>query len=45
MQDLDKFNYLEVMITTDGGIGGEVVHRMLEGRNIWGTLENCGKKT
>ena len=29
-----KFNYLGVMIRTDGGMGEEVANRVLEGRNV-----------
>ena len=32
VQEVDKFNYLGVMISTDGGMGEEVAHRVLEGR-------------
>ena len=38
MQEVNKFNYLEVMIITDGGMGEEVAHRVPEGRKIWGTM-------
>ena len=38
MQQMDKFNYLGLMISTDGGMEEEVGHRVLEGRKIWGTL-------
>ena len=34
MQEVDKFNYLRVMISTDGGMGEEVAHRVLEGRKV-----------
>ena len=36
---MDKFNYLGVMISTDVGMGDEVVHRVLERRKIWETME------
>ena len=36
---MDKFKYLGVMISTDGGMGEEVAHRILEGRKVWGTME------
>ena len=32
MQEVDKFNYLGVMISTDHVMGEEVAHRVLEGR-------------
>ena len=35
-QEVDKFNYLGIMISTDGGMGEEVAHRVLEGKNAWG---------
>ena len=31
IQEVDKFNYLGLMISTDGGTGEEGVHRMVEG--------------
>ena len=39
MQEVDKFNYLGVMISTDGGVGEEVAKRVLEGR--W---QSCGRR-
>ena len=36
MQEVDKFNYLGVMISMHGGIGKEVAHRVLEGRKVLG---------
>ena len=44
MQEVDKFNYLGVMIRTDGGMGEEVVHGVLEGRKDWGTMTNLWKE-
>ena len=38
MQEVDKFNYMGVMISADGGMGEEVVHRVLERRKVWGTM-------
>ena len=38
MQELDKFNYLGVMISTDGGMREEVARRVLDGRKVWGTM-------
>ena len=35
-QELDKFNYLRIMISTDGGMGKEVTYRVLEGRRFGG---------
>ena len=32
MQEVDKFNYLVVMISTDSGMREEGAHRVLEGR-------------
>ena len=34
MQEVNKFNYLGVMISTDGGMGKEVAHRMLQ-KHMW----------
>ena len=36
---MDKFNYMGVMINKDAGMGDEGVHRVLERRKIWGTME------
>ena len=44
MQEVDKFNYLGVMISTDGGMGDEMAHRVLEARKVWGTMENLWKE-
>ena len=44
MKEVDKFNYLEVMINTDGGMGEEVADRVLEGRKVWGTMAKLWKK-
>ena len=41
---MDKFNYLEVMISTNGGMGKKVAHRALEGRNVWGTMAKLWKE-
>ena len=35
---MDKFNSVGVMISTDGGMGEEVAHRVLERRKVWGTM-------
>ena len=34
MQEVDKFNYLGVLIGTNVGIVEEVPHRVLEGRKV-----------
>ena len=34
IQEVDKFNYVGVMISTDGGMVKEVAHKILEGRKI-----------
>ena len=36
MREVDKFNYLGVMINTDGGMEEEVAHKVLEGKKAWG---------
>ena len=41
---MDKFNYLGVMITIDGGMGEEVAHRVLEGRKVGGTIAKLWKE-
>ena len=35
---MDKFNYMGVMISANGDMGEKVAHRVLEGRNVWGTI-------
>ena len=44
MQDVDNFNYLRVMISTDGGLGEKVSHRLLEGRKVWGKVAKLWKE-
>ena len=44
MQDVDKFNYLGEMISTDGGMGEDVAHRVLEGRKVWEMMKNLWKE-
>ena len=44
MQEVDKLNYLGVMIGTDGGVGEEVAHRVVEGRKVWGTMAKLWKE-
>ena len=44
LQETDKFNDLGVMISTDGAIGEELAHRVLEGRKVWGTLAKLWKE-
>ena len=39
-----KFKYLEVMISTDGGMGEEVAHMVIEGRKVWGTMAKLWKE-
>ena len=34
MQEVDKFNYLGVIISTDGGMREDMAHSMLEGRKV-----------
>ena len=38
-QEVDNFNYLSVIKSTDGGMGEEVAHSVLEGRKVWGKME------
>ena len=38
MKEVDKFNYLGVMISTYSVMGEEVAHRVLYGRKVWGTM-------
>ena len=43
MQEVDKFNYLGVMISTDSGMREEVDHRVLDGRKVLGTVTKWWK--
>ena len=36
-----EFKWLGILISADRGIGEEVIYRLHEGNNIWGTLESC----
>ena len=36
LYEVDKFNYLGVMISTDRDMGEEMGHRMFVGRKVWG---------
>ena len=40
---MDKFNYLGVILSSDGGMGEEVAHRVLEGRKEWGMMAKLWK--
>ena len=45
MQEVGRFSYLGIMISTDhGGVGEEVAHRVLEGRKVWETMAIYGKR-
>ena len=44
MQEVDKFDYIGVMISMDGGMGEEVAYRVLEGRKVWGTMAELWKE-
>ena len=44
MHEVDKFNYLGVMISTYIGKGEDVAHRVLEGRKVWGTTAKLWKE-
>ena len=39
MEEVDKFNYLLVMISMDGDMGKEVTHRMPGGRKVSGRMK------
>ena len=43
LQEVDKFIYLGVMISTGGGREEEGVHRVLEGREVWRTMAKSWK--
>ena len=40
MQEVDKFNYPRVMISTNGDMEGKAAHSVLERRKVWGTMAN-----
>ena len=40
---VDKFNYRRVVISTYGGMGKGVAHRVLEGRKVWRTIAKLWK--
>ena len=44
MQEVDKFNYLGAMISTDGGMGEEVSHKVIERRKVVGTMAKLRKE-
>ena len=44
VQEVDKLNSLGLMIGTDGGMGQEVVHRVLEGKKVWETMAKLWKE-
>ena len=44
MQEVDEFNYLRVMISTDGGMDEEVAHMVFEGRKLRGTMPKLWKE-
>ena len=44
LHEVDKFNYLGVMISKDGGMGEEVTHRVLERRRFWETMVKLWKE-
>ena len=41
---MGKSEYMGVRIITDGEMGEYVTHRVLEERNIWGTVANLWKE-
>ena len=43
MREVDKFNYLGVMLSTDGGAEEEEAHRVLEGKMVKGTMAKLSK--
>ena len=45
MQEVEKFNYLEVMISMDGGVGRKWLVGCLREERYWERWENCGKRT
>ena len=40
---MDKFNYMGVRISTDGGMEEEVACRVLEEKKVWATMANLLK--
>ena len=44
MQEVEKFNYLGVMISTNDGMGEEVAHRILEEIKVLGMMAKFWKE-
>ena len=44
IQEGDKYNYLGVKVSKDGGMGEEVAYRVLEGRKFGGRWQSCGRR-
>ena len=44
MEDVETYRYFGVDISSDGGIGEEVNHKITEAKKAWGTLKNVRKK-
>ena len=40
MEEVERYRYLGVDISSDGGMGEEVNHRISEMKKAWGTLED-----
>ena len=45
MHGVSDFNYMEVMMSTDGGIGEELAHKVFKGRKVWGRWKSCGRES
>ena len=39
MKAVDKLKYLGLILSADGGTAEEVIHRFVEERKVWGTMD------
>ena len=44
MEEVETYRYLGVDISSDGGMGGEVNHRITELKKVWGALKKRMEK-
>ena len=44
MEEVQTYRYLGVDMSSDGGMGEEVNHRIIEAKKVWGELKDVWKK-
>ena len=44
MEEVETYRYLGVDISSDGGMGEELNHRITEAKKAWGALKDVWKK-